>query len=392
MNRQELRTTASLAAVFSLRLFGLFMIFPVFEAYARGLAGATPYLIGEALGIYGLTQGLLQIPFGLASDRFGRKPLIVFGLLLFAAGSVMAALSTSIAAMIFARALQGAGAVGSVILALAADLTPEKNRTKTMALIGISIGAAFILALASGPVVAALIGVGGLFWLMAVLGLGAIAVTLWLVPEPRGLKVQGEAEAVPALLGAVLRDGALLRLNVGIFVLHATLTAGFLVVPGLLRATLGLTPAQDWLVYVPVLLASVAIMAPAIMAADRYGNVIFIGAVAALPASLAALYLAGHTTFVLIAALVGFFSAFNILEASLPSLASKAAPRAAKGTALGVFSSLQFLGIFAGGALGGFAMQRGGADAVLLVAGGLTALWLVVALLAPRARAPSASG
>ncbi len=238
MERQEFRAAASLAAVFSVRLLGLFMIYPVFAAYAANLSGATPYLIGEALGIYGLSQGLLQIPFGLLSDRFGRKIMIVIGLILFAIGSAVAAISTSIGGVIFGRVLQGAGAVGSVILALVADLTAEENRTKAMAMVGITIGVSFMVALVAGPIAANFIGVSGIFWLMVVLALVGIAITQFVVPNPRRVRVHRDAETVPALIGSVLRNKELLRLDFGIFALHAMLTASFLVVPGLLRGTL----------------------------------------------------------------------------------------------------------------------------------------------------------
>ncbi len=381
MNRHELRATGSLAAVFSLRLLGLFMVYPVFEAYARNLTGATPYLIGEALGIYGLTQGLLQIPFGLVSDRIGRKSIIVFGLLLFAAGSVVAAMSTSISGVIVGRALQGAGAVGSVILALAADLTDEKNRTKAMALIGISIGASFMLALIAGPIAAALIGVSGVFWLMAVLAFGGIAVTLLVVPSPAGLRVQAEAETVPALMGSVLRNVELLRLDIGIFALHAMLTAMFLVVPGLLRDTLGIAPKNDWIVYVAVLVVSVLPMGPAIMLGEKYRrmNFVFVSAVLVLVVSQGLLYFGAGNWIMLPVGLTVFFAAFNVLEASLPSLISKAAPPGGKGTAMGLYSSLQFFGIFAGGALGGWANQHAGSNGVFAVTAALALVWLAAA-------------
>jgi MFS family permease len=381
MNRNELRATGSLAAVFSLRLLGLFMVYPVFEAYARNLTGATPYLIGEALGIYGLTQGLLQIPFGLLSDRLGRKSIIVFGLLLFAAGSAVAAVSTSIAGVIFGRALQGAGAVGSVILALAADLTDEQNRTKAMALIGISIGASFMLALIAGPIVGPLIGVNGIFWLMAVLAFAGIAVTLFVVPSPGELRVQAEAETVPALIGSVLRNVELLRLDIGIFALHAILTAMFLVVPGLLRNTLNIAPESDWIVYVSVLVVSALPMGPAIVLGEKYQrmNFIFVTAVLVLVVSQGLMYFGAGNWIVLPVALTVFFAAFNVLEASLPSLISRTAPRGAKGTAMGLYSSLQFLGIFAGGALGGWANQHAGSSGVFAVTGAAALVWLAAA-------------
>jgi MFS family permease len=381
MQRQEFRAAAALAAVFSVRLLGLFMIYPVFAAYAGTLTGANPYLIGEALGIYGLTQGLLQIPFGLLSDRLGRKVMIVAGLALFGIGSAVAALSTSIGGVIVGRALQGAGAVGSVILALVADLTSEESRTAAMAMIGITIGASFIVALLAGPLVANFIGVTGIFWLMVALALLGMAITEFVVPSPRRLGVHRDAEAVPALLGAVLRNRELLRLDIGIFALHAMLTASFLVVPDLLRSTLGVAVHDQWIVYLPVLLVAVAAMVPAIIVAEKYRHMkgVFIGAVAALVVSQIMLYFGAGNLFVLLAALVVFFSAFNVMEATLPSLITKVAPPDVKGTAMGVYSSLQFFGIFVGGVIGGFAHQHGGAAAIFALTTALALIWLLTA-------------
>lgn len=381
MERQEFRAAASLAAVFSVRLLGLFMIYPVFAAYARGLNGATPYLIGEALGIYGLTQGLLQIPFGLLSDRVGRKVMIVVGLIVFAVGSAVAAVSTSIGGVIVGRALQGAGAVGSVILALVADLTSEENRTKAMALVGISIGASFMIAIVAGPILANFIGVAGIFWLMAGLALIGIAITEFVVPTPRRLSAHRDAEAVPALIGAVLRDPQLLRLDFGIFALHAMLTASFLVVPGLLRTAFGVPVQEQWIVYLPVLLISVAAMVPAIIVAEKYRRMkgVFVGAVTALVGSQVLLYFAAGNFAVVSVALVVFFSAFNVMEASLPSLITKTAPPDAKGTAMGLYASLQFLGIFAGGVIGGWAHQYGGDSAIFVMTTVMALIWLAVA-------------
>lgn len=381
MDKQEYRAAGSLAAVFSVRLLGLFMIYPVFAAYAQGLSGATPYLIGEALGIYGLSQGLLQIPFGLLSDRLGRKVMIVFGLILFAIGSAVAALSTSIGGVILGRVLQGAGAIGSVVLALVADLTREENRTKAMATVGITIGASFMVALVAGPIIAAFIGVRGIFWLMVVFALIGIAITEFAVPSPRQVRVHRDAETVPGLIGLVLRNKELLRLDIGIFALHAMLTASFLVVPGLLRATLGISTHNDWLIYLPVLVLSVVVMVPAIIIAEKHRHMkgVFVAAVIALIASQVLLYLGSGNLYVLLVALVIFFSGFNIMEASLPSLVTKTAPPDAKGTATGIYSSLQFLGIFAGGVIGGWANQAGGSTAVFIVTSALALIWLLAA-------------
>jgi len=381
MNKQEFRAAGSLAAVFSVRLLGLFMIYPVFAVYAHDLSGATPYLIGEALGIYGLTQGLLQIPFGLLSDRIGRKTMIVFGLVLFGIGSAVAAMSTSIGGVIIGRALQGAGAVGSVILALVADLTVEENRTKAMAMVGISIGASFMVALVAGPIIARFIGVDGIFWLMVGLALIGIAITQFVVPSPRRISVHRDAETVPALIGSVLRNTELLRLDFGIFSLHAMLTASFLVVPGLLRGTLGVTSHDQWIVYLPVLLVSVAVMVPAIIVAEKHRRMkgVFVSAVAALVVSQVLLYLGAGNLYVLLAALIVFFSAFNVMEASLPSLITKAAPPDAKGTAMGLYSSSQFLGIFVGGIVGGLAHQHSGSAGVFALTAAIALAWLLAA-------------
>jgi MFS family permease len=381
MEKHELRAAASLAAVFSVRMLGLFMVYPVFAAFARHLAGATPYKIGVALGIYGLSQGVLQMPFGVLSDRIGRKVMIVLGLVVFAAGSAVAARAATIEGMIVGRLLQGGGAIGSVVLALVADLTAEKSRTKAMALVGMTIGFSFLVAIVTGPAVAGWVGVGGIFWLMAVLALVGIAITLFVVPAAPRPHIQPEAETVPALVAANLRNPELLRLNFGIFALHAMLTASFLVVPGLLRGTLGVSSRDQWLVYLPVLLVSVVVMLPVIILAERRRRVksALVAAVAAMAASQLMLAVGGSDFYVLLAALVVFFSGFNILEASLPSLVTKTAPKGATGTATGLYSSSQFLGIFAGGVVGGWVHQAAGTTAVFLFAAALAIAWLLVA-------------
>ena len=381
MERKELRAAASLASVFSVRLLGLFMIYPVFATFARHLPGASPYTIGLALGIYGLTQGLLQMPFGLLSDRLGRKGMIVFGLVLFGLGSAVAAKAHTMEGMIWGRALQGSGAVGSVILATVADLTAEDNRTKAMAMVGMTIGLSFLVAIVAGPVVGGWVGMSGIFWLMAGLAAAGIAITLLIVPTPPRLGVHRDAEAVPAMIGSTLGNLELLRLDFGIFALHAMLTASFLVVPVLFAATLGMKTRTDWMVYLPVLLVSVAVMVPAIIAAERFRRMkaVLVAAVGALAASQFMLAVGGGDKWVLLSAVTLFFAAFNVMEASLPSLVTKIAPATSKGTATGVYSSAQFLGIFAGGVVGGWVQQRIGPTAVFEAAGALALLWLLVA-------------
>ncbi len=382
MNRNERRASLALAAVFSVRMLGLFMIYPVFATYAGHLSGATEVTIGLALGGYGLTQGLLQIPFGLFSDRIGRKTMVVIGLLVFAAGSALAAVSTSIEGVIAGRVLQGGGAVGSVILALVADLTREEVRTKAMAIVGITIGLSFMAAIVIGPLIAGAIGVAGIFWLMVPLALLGIFIVGWGVPTPARARSHRDAEAVPALLGSVLRNGELLRLDFGIFALHGILTASFLAVPHLLRDAFTLSATQQWMVYLPILVVSVALMVPAIIVAEKRRKMkeVFVGAVFVLGASQAALYFDGVNRWAIVVAILAFFTAFNVMEASLPSLVTKTAPAGAKGTATGVYSSSQFLGIFVGGAVGGWAHQVGGTQGVFAFAGVLALIWLFVAV------------
>jgi predicted MFS family arabinose efflux permease len=382
MNSTEKRAAVSLAAVFSVRLLGLFMVYPIFADYARRLPGATASTIGLALGIYGLSQGLLQIPFGLASDRVGRKRMIAIGLVLFAAGSVIAATAGSIWGMVLGRVIQGAGAVGSVILALVADLTAEENRTKAMAVVGITIGSCFMVAVVAGPILASALGLSGIFWLMAVLALAGIAITLFVVPNP---PVNGtyhrDAEAVPALLGSMLRNPELLRLDFSIFALHAILTASFLVMPTLLVSALGITTHGPWLVYLPVFAVSIMVMIPAIIIAEKYRKMkqFVLASVAAMAASQATLFYDSVNGLALLAAMTIFFAGFNIMEASLPSLVTKTAPAAAKGTASGIYSSSQFLGIFFGGLAGGWAHDAYGDAGVFALSTVIGLAWLLVA-------------
>jgi predicted MFS family arabinose efflux permease len=381
MTRQELGATGALAAVFAMRLLGLFMIYPIFLAYARHLQGATPEMIGLALGAYGLTQGLLQIPFGLLSDRIGRKVVIASGLLLFGIGSVVAALSNSIEGVLLGRILQGTGAVGSVVLALVADLTRDEVRTKAMALVGVTIGFSFVIAIAVGPLLASVVGLSGIFWLTAGLALFGIAITLGAVPTPPHVLRHRDTEAVPALFARIIRDPELLRLDFAIFALHAILTASFLAVPVLLVRAWHLTAPVDWKIYLPILGASIVLMVPIVILAEKGPRMkeVFLATIVILAGSLLALALGGADAIVVAAALVLFFSAFNAMEALLPSLITKIAPAGAKGTATGIYSSAQFFGIFFGGAVGGWALATGGAGAVFGFTLAVALVWLGLA-------------
>ena len=382
MSRLERRAALSLSGVYALRMLGLFMILPVFALYADQLAGVTPALTGLAIGVYGITQALLQIPAGLLSDRIGRKPVIIGGLLLFALGSVVAALADSIYIVILGRALQGAGAIAAAIMALTADLTREAQRIKAMALIGMSIGLSFAAALILGPLLYEWVGVPGIFWGTALLALGGILVVAFIVPRPRVTAIHREAEAIPAQFGRVLRNPELLRLDFGILVLHTILTASFVVLPLVLRDAIGLAAVDHWKLYLPVLAGSVLAMIPFILLAGRGGLLkpVFLGAVVVLGLAEFGLYLIFPTLASVVVLLIVFFTAFNLLEAMLASLVSRVAPGDCRGTAMGFYSSAQFFGAFLGGLLGGLVQGRFGLPAVFLFAALAVVAWLVVAL------------
>lgn len=380
MTADERHAAFWLAGVFSLRMLGLFMILPVFALYAEHLRGNTPALAGLAIGIYGFSQALFQIPFGFLSDRHGRKRIIYIGLLIFALGSVVAALADSIWGVILGRALQGGGAVSAAVMALAADLTREEHRTKVMAVIGVTIGLSFAVSMILGPALNGWIGVPGIFWLTALFAVLSMGVVRLLVPEPPAARIHHDAEPVAAQFGRVLFDGQLLRLNFGIFILHLLLTATFVAIPLALRDA-GLASAQHWEVYLPVLLLSMAIMAPFVILAEKYRRLktVFLGAVLALALAEFGLLNLHATVLEMAALLLVFFSAFNLLEATLPSLIAKMAPADAKGTAMGIYSSSQFLGAFAGGALGGWLRGLLGLKGVFAFTTLAALAWLVVA-------------
>lgn len=380
----ERRSIGALAGIYGLRMFGLFLILPVLAIYAEDLNGATPMMMGIALGVYGITQAMFQIPFGLLSDKFGRKPLIIFGLLIFAFGSLVAAFSDSIAGVILGRALQGAGAIAAVVLALTADLTRENQRTKAMALIGMTIGVSFLAALIAAPILEFFIGVRGLFIMTAVLAVLSIFVVWKFLPTP----VQSynlEVRAVPRNMLTLLRHPQLLRLDLSIFILHFMLTAMFVVVPVILLDQLGLATQDHWRVYVPSLLISIAFMVPMIILSGRKNWTVrvFLSAICILMLAQCLLMWRPLGVLGMTVCLFFFFWGFNLLEAMLPSLVSRLAPAATRGSAMGVYNTFQFMGVFFGGFVGGTLYGLLGVNAVFATCGVLLLAWAFLIYTAP---------
>lgn len=377
----ERRAVVSLASLYVFRMLGLFMVLPILVLYGDQYSGSTPALLGLALGVYGFSQAFLQIPFGVISDRVGRKPVIAIGLIVFISGSVIAALADSIYGLIAGRFLQGCGAISSAVMALLTDLTSDKNRTKAMATIGASIGVSFVIALVIGPALAAWGGLSSVFWLTAVLGLIGLYILFQVVPTIAARSHQHKKVAAPALLVKCLRNTELLRLNIGIFVLHFVLMASFVVLPNILEVNMGVAREQHWLIYLPLLAGSFIVMLPFIILAEKYRKIkpVFLSAVVLLILSELWLGQAPSTLYGLLPALFIFFMAFNLLEATLPSLMSKIAPVEAKGAATGIYSTCQFLGVFFGGVTAGGIYQAYNATAVFWLCAGLVALWVIAA-------------
>jgi MFS family permease len=379
MTPLERRASASLAMIFAARMLGLFLVLPVFALEAAHYPGGDdPALIGMAMGIYGLTQGVLQIPFGLASDRLGRKRVIIFGLCVFAVGSFVAAFADSVQGLVIGRALQGAGGVNAAVTALLADLTRDEVRTKSMAMIGASIGLMFALSLLASPLLASVVGLAGLFAITGVLALACIAVVAWWTPaEP-----QQHRNMPRGKLSEVLRDPALIRLDVGVFVLHAVQLAMWVALPALLVEA-GLPKEHHWYVYLPTVLASFVVMGATLFPLERRGylRAVFLVAIGSVAVVQLGLVLAARTPSlpVLTAMLFLFFCGFNVLEASQPSMASRMAPAHARGAALGVYNTLQSVGFFAGGAVGGWLAKDVGPAGLFMTCAALMGVWLVVA-------------
>lgn len=382
MSAPEVRASLSLASIYGLRMLGMFLILPIFSIYAETLPGGDNHLlIGLALGAYGLTQAMFQLPFGMASDRFGRKRMIYIGLVLLLIGSLIAGFATDLTTVIIGRAIQGAGAVSAVVTALVADLTREEHRTKAMAMIGGTIGITFALSLILGPALNQWIGIPGIFLLTGVLAVLAILDVKYLVPDPVVSRFHSDAEAAPSKLKDVLRDMQLMRLNFGIFALHAAQMAMFVVVPFAIKQSSGVSENDHWLIYLPVMVLSFALMVPAIIYGEKKARLkqVFIAAIGMM--LVAQLLFAGaiDAFWGIVLSLTVYFIAFNILEATLPSIISKLAPAASKGTAIGVYNTAQSLGIFAGGVFGGYLSHVYGYAAVFMFCSVLMLLWLIAA-------------
>ena len=376
----ERRASLGLASIYGLRMLGLFIILPIFALYAEKLPGGDSHLLmGIALGAYGLTQAVLQIPAGWLSDRYGRKPIIYTGLLVFAVGSFIAASADNIYWVIAGRAIQGAGAINAAVMALTADLTREEHRTKAMAMIGMTIGVTFSVSLILSPLLHGVLGVPGIFALTGVLALLAMGIVRFVIPNPAITRFHSDTEATSSKFAEVLKNRDLLRLDFGIFSLHAILMSVFMQVPFVLERN-GLGVSDHWKIYLPVMLVAFGLMVPPIIIAETKAKMkpVFMAAVAlAMCAQIMLMLMQGSLWGIAISLLL-FFTAFNVLEATLPSMISKIAPLAAKGTAMGVYSSVQFFGAFFGASVGGALMQFIGGNAVFVFAIVMLFVWLIV--------------
>lgn len=382
MSGSENRAAAGLSMVFAFRMLGMFMVLPVLATYGMDLKGSTPALIGLAIGAYGLTQALLQIPFGMISDRIGRRPVIYVGLLIFAAGSVLAANADSIWGVIGGRVLQGAGAISAAVMALLSDLTREQHRTKAMAMIGMSIGLSFAVAMVVGPLLTRAFGLSGLFWVTAVMALVGMLIIAVVVPNRPGQLQHRESGVAKQALMPTLRNSDLLRLDVGILALHSILMASFVALPLALVQEGNLPKEQHWWVYLTALLVGFFGMVPFIIYAEKKRQMkrVLVGAVSVLLACEVYFWAFGHSLQALVLGIIVFFTAFNLLEASLPSLVSKVAPAGGKGAAMGVYSTSQFLGAALGGIVGGWLYQHYSLSGVFLGCAAMALLWLAFAV------------
>jgi len=380
LNNIEKRAAFSLATVFGLRMLGLFMILPVFAIYGEELSGYSPIWLGLAIGAYGLTQALLQIPMGILSDKYGRKPIILIGLVIFCFGSIVAAMSDTIYGVVIGRSIQGMGAIASAVLALAADLSREEQRPKVMATIGMFIGVSFTVAMVVGPIVAEAFGLSGLFWFTAVLTILAMVMIQFMVPNSVHRAPRGDNVALPAQLSKLIKHPQLTRLNWGVFILHMALTACFITLPKQFVDN-GLALEQHWQLYLPVLLGSFFIMVPFMIIAikKQREKMMFTFAVTLLTLSLLFMWALPSGFWSLVLSVGLFFTAFNYLEATMPSILSRIAPAGVKGSVMGIYSSSQFLGAFTGGLIGGILASNFGEKSIFFVMALFSLFWVLAA-------------
>ena len=381
MTRAERRATISLSAIMGLRMIGLFMVLPVFSLYATGLTGSTPLLVGIAMGVYGLSQAIFQITFGMLSDRYGRKPAILVGLIIFAAGSIIAGTATSISIMIVGRTLQGVGAIGSTTMALLADLTREEQRTKSMMVAGLTIGFSFSVAMLLGPLLTPWVSVHGLFYIAAIMAAVAALLLFIYVPTPVTLRWHRDTEPELKSVTRLLFVPDLARLNAGIFILHAIFTASFIIIPISLHQYSGLASSRQWEIYLPALLTALVVCMICIGMAERKQQIkgYFLGGILAIAASQLILWLGAHNLYTITFGIAVFFAGFTILEGFLPSLISRTAPASCKGSAMGIYSCAQYSGIFAGGVIGGWIYSQYHFSGVYLLCITLALFWFTLA-------------
>ncbi len=381
LNSIEKKAALSLATVFGMRMIGLFMILPVFAIYGVDLIGYSPIWIGLAIGAYGLTQAILQIPMGILSDKFGRKPVIISGLIVFCIGSIIAGLSDSIYGVVIGRAIQGMGAIASATLALAADLSREEQRPKVMATIGMFIGLSFAIAMVVGPIVAKSFGLAGLFYLTAILAIVGVLLVVFIVPSSINIAARGDHVAIPNKLINLVKNPQLFRLNTGVFVLHLVLTAMFVTLP-IMLTNVGFMVDDHWQLYLPALLVSFALMVPFMIWAikKQKEKLVFCSAILLMTISLLLLWQSHDDLFLMVLFVMLFFTAFNYLEATMPSTLSRIAPAGEKGSAMGMYSSSQFFGAFFGGLLGGVVQSYFDGATIFLVCAIALIGWYVLAL------------